>query len=1095
LTVANLKLSGEQIEQLQSAILGAFEADELRQFLLTHLDKYLSHISLGPNLKVVVLDVITQAEREGWTEDLLDAVADERPDRSDLQALCDRLRSGRRRLSEIPNPYRGLEFFDVAHAANYFGRAAMVDKLVKKLKQANFVAVVGPSGCGKSSLVRAGLLPALSAGALPGSAAWQWEIFWPGNDPMRALATALVNRLDPDLSEVDRLAEARKLADGLRSGALPAADVLARLHAKSPHVPRLLLIADQFEEAFTLCTDDEARRAFVDTLLAAAEAEWITVLFTLRADFYGRVLETEHFGKRVDAGLVNVLPMSREERREAVEQPAVQAGCRFEEGLVERILDAVEGAPGDLPLLEFALTEMWERQTADGMLTHAAYDAIGEVRGAIAKRADDTFKDLDAGQQAAVRAIFTRLVQVARPDEAGQDARRRIDLAELQPESRTLAQRLADARLLVTGRDPTSGDETVEVAHEALIRGWKQLQEWLNRDREFLLWRQRLGVLANIWEKNKRSEGALLGDVLLREAQVRSEGREDDLNDLELAFIADSAALRDREREAERKRQSDRLRLIARAAVGMGILALLALVFAVRAQNSANIATTREAELRAASTRAVASEGTAIAERSTAQAASTRAVEALEIANKERETAFVQQLAAVGEAEMLSADANATRKEVAFERQLVGVGRAEMPSFDPDASTVGILLIIESLNRIPTTLQGQGAWARVLEHFPPMKLMGEVRYPEVRMGGHGASPVMATSRDGELLAVRSRESLQVFNLSTGRLEFEISSSEGDVVALAFAPDKSTLALGGADGVVRLWLLESQHTRVTNGEIHPPGGVQALAFSGNNRYLATGSLSNEFAYVWNADSGDLTSELDHGTGDVWGVALNDDASRLVSSGWNYRIEENVARVWDIFDQPKVTQRVGGDVRDIAFSADGELLATGGWDGGVQIWSIQERHDFKTGMPELVSVPFAQIPIPDEWTNVRAVALDPIGNRVAAASNGVVQVWDYRTGRVVSSVEHGDVLLLEFVNDGAQLVSASQDMARLWNMDEGRTLGDTIRISATPVLEEPVIRDMIDQICARLERNLTQAEWKSYLPDKSYRSTCPNLPPGE
>jgi hypothetical protein len=475
-----------------------------------------------------------------------------------LEAQLAGLRARRHRLQKIPCPYRGLEYFDVAHAANYFGRTAMVEKLVDKLKQANFVAVVGPSGCGKSSLVRAGLLPALTKNALPNSSAWQVEVFRPGDDPLRALATALVNRLAPDLSPVDRLAEARKLADGLRSGALPVADVLAQLRAQYPDVPRLLLIADQFEEAFTLCADDAARRAYLDTLLAIAETPWATVLFTLRADFYRRVLESERFGRRVDAGLVNVLPMSREERREAVEQPALRAGCHFEEGLVERILDAVEDAPGDLPLLEFALTELWERQTADGALTHAAYDAIGEVRGAIAKRADEAIKDLDAEQTAAVRAIFTRLVQVTRPDEAGQDARRRVDLDELPPESQALAQRLADARLLVTGRDPISGDETIEVAHEALIRGWGQLQEWLNRDREFLLWRQRLRTLADIWEESGRSEGALLRDALLREAQVRSEGREGDLSALERAYIAESAAAAERaEQEAAAARQRE----------------------------------------------------------------------------------------------------------------------------------------------------------------------------------------------------------------------------------------------------------------------------------------------------------------------------------------------------------------------------------------------------------------------------------------------------------------------------------------------------------------------------------------------------------
>ena len=329
-----------------------------------------------------------------------------------------------------------------------------------------------------------------------------------------------------------------------------------------------MLIADQFEEAFTLCGDEKLRQAFFAALLQAAETPWLTVILTLRADFFGRVLADERLGPRVDRGLVNVLPMTAAERRAAIEQPALRAGRAFEEGLVERILAAVEDAPGDLPLLEFALTELWARQTGSGLLTHAAYEAIGEVRGAIAQRADSTLAGFNPDQRDAVRTIFTRLVQVARPEEGAEDTRRRINLEELAPQTAALAQQLADARLLVTGRDPDSGEETIEVAHEALIRGWQQLREWLNSDREFLLWRQRLRTLADIWDGSGRSEGALLRDALLREAQVRSRGRTDDLNALELAFIRESEVAAERAeqaREAARQRELERERALVQS--------------------------------------------------------------------------------------------------------------------------------------------------------------------------------------------------------------------------------------------------------------------------------------------------------------------------------------------------------------------------------------------------------------------------------------------------------------------------------------------------------------------------------------------------
>jgi formylglycine-generating enzyme required for sulfatase activity/energy-coupling factor transporter ATP-binding protein EcfA2 len=463
-------------------------------------------------------------------------------------------------LPAVPNPYRGLEAFEAAHAANYFGRAAMVEKLLAKVQTTNFVAVVGPSGSGKSSLVRAGLVTALSEGKLPGSRDWQVAIIRPSDDPLRALATPLVNQIGPELKPVERLKQVREMADGLQEGSLPIGDVLAEVRTLHPGLSRLLLIFDQFEETFTLCSDDALRRTFLQSLLTAANTPWLTVLFTLRADFYGRVLEDEPLGRRVDAGLVNVLPMTGAERRAAIEQPALNAGRRFEEGLVQAILDDIETEPGELPLLQFALTELWERQTPDGVLTHAAYGAIGGVSGAIAKRADQTLKGLQSDEQAAVRRIFTRLVRVAQPDEGAEDTKRRITLAEVDPVMQALVYKLADARLLVTGRDEQSGSETVEVAHEALIRGWAELKVWLNSDREFLLWRQRLRSLVANWVASKEDEGALLRGALLTEAEPWLKTRTNDLSEQEQHFITASRALADREvqeREAARQRELD----------------------------------------------------------------------------------------------------------------------------------------------------------------------------------------------------------------------------------------------------------------------------------------------------------------------------------------------------------------------------------------------------------------------------------------------------------------------------------------------------------------------------------------------------------
>lgn len=488
-------------------------------------------------------------------------------------------------LPDVPNPYRGLEPFEVEHAANYFGRAAMVEKLLAKLQATNFVAVVGPSGSGKSSLVRAGLVAALQEGRLFGSRNWQIVIIRPGDDPLRALATPLVNCIAPELQPVARIKQIRAMAASLQDGSVPIADVLAEVRTLHPRLSRLLLILDQFEETFTLCSDDVLRRIFLQTLLAVADTPWVTVLFTLRADFYGRILEDEPFGTKVDAGLVNVLPMTAEERRAAIEEPARNAGRCFEEGLIRMVLDDIEAEPGGLPLLQFALAELWKRQTKAGVLTHPAYHEIGRVAGAIAKHADETLQSLQQGEQIAVPHIFTRLVSVAQPD-WGEDTKRRIGLVEIDPAMHILVRKLADARLLVTSRNEQNGEETVEIAHEALIRIWSTLRSWLDNDRRFLLWRQRLRSLAHMWYEGGRSNDALINlrSSLLDEGINWIKERWSEFSSFELDFIKASLhaeEIETRMREAARQQELEKIRSRSEAAQKKVFQLSLALLIAV----------------------------------------------------------------------------------------------------------------------------------------------------------------------------------------------------------------------------------------------------------------------------------------------------------------------------------------------------------------------------------------------------------------------------------------------------------------------------------------------------------------------------------
>jgi KaiC/GvpD/RAD55 family RecA-like ATPase len=448
----------------------------------------------------------------------------------------------------------------------------------RRSRSETLVALVGPSGSGKSSVVQAGLLPLLRR-QRPPKATWDAVAFTPGDRPFHRLAAKLIPLLEPALSETDRLTEAQKLGDRLAAGEVLLEDVVERVLEKSNGTDRLLLVADQFEELFTL-TPEADRRPLVEALLQALKRVPLTLVLTLRADFYGHAIAlSRDLSDRMERGVVNLGPMTRQELEKVIVEPARRVGLKFEPGLVERILDDVGEEPGNLPLLEFALTELWARRQA-GRLTHAAYEEIGGIAGAIAQRAEEVFGGFTPEEQEAARRVLTRLVRVARPEEGTEDTRRRATLAELSPSQvgkgpgvRAVVKALADARLVVTGRDEATGEETVEVAHEALIRGWERLRRWLDEDREFLLWRQRLRVALEEWQRTGRDEGALLRGAPLTEAERWLAERAEDLNLDEQKYIRESVALRERE-------QTARQRLRQRITLGLGVGLLIALTLA-----------------------------------------------------------------------------------------------------------------------------------------------------------------------------------------------------------------------------------------------------------------------------------------------------------------------------------------------------------------------------------------------------------------------------------------------------------------------------------------------------------------------------------
>ncbi|HRQ59707.1 MAG TPA: TIR domain-containing protein [Azoarcus taiwanensis] len=498
--------------------------------------------------------------------DLSQDISDERI----LEALCaairrqalapeDRLNAAAFRADVCP--YRGLRPFREEDAEFFFGRETYTGKLIEAVEHTALVTVVGASGSGKSSVVRAGLIPRLrrtKAGRV-------WEIITmvPTDRPLHSLAAALLPYLEPHMTHVDRLGEINKLADHLLHGAVALRDVVEAVLNAQPGTERLLLFVDQWEELYTLVADDAVRRRFIAEVLDASANASVTVVLTLRGDFFGHALADRSFADRLEEGQINLGPMTTEELRRSIVAPAELMQLRFEPGLVDRILDDVGQEPGNLPLLEFVLAGLWEQRQGN-TLKHEVYDRMGGVDGAIAARADAEFARFDAAEKIAARRY---LLQLVKPGDETDDVRQRASLPVRDATVLKVVRRLADARLVVTGWDAMTGAETVEVTHEALIRNWTLLREWIDQDREFLRGKARIDAAATLWEKDRRDASRLLraGHPLAEgEALLARSGEE--LRAETIAFIEASMAATARTR---------RRTWFARAAISAVVLAVV----------------------------------------------------------------------------------------------------------------------------------------------------------------------------------------------------------------------------------------------------------------------------------------------------------------------------------------------------------------------------------------------------------------------------------------------------------------------------------------------------------------------------------------
>lgn len=482
---------------------------------------------------------------------------------------------------EIPNPYKGLEPFDEADSAQFYGRERLVERMLTRLGGPDplnkFMAVVGPSGSGKSSVVHAGLIPALRAGGVPGSDSWFIATMTPGTHPFESLERALTSvavSLPPMLLEqlVARPSGLRRSVQGL----LP------------DEVSPVVLVVDQFEELYTM-TSEQERQAFTDALVDAVThaQSRLRIVITLRADFYDHPLATRGIGELLRDHTELVTPMTHSELELAITRPAESVGVVVEPALLATLTADTTSELGVLPMLQYTLTELFDKRRGATM-TATAYESMGGLTGALVTRAESLFAALGPDGRAAAKQVFLRLVSL---NESGGDTRRRVLLSELKGiEGREgdlddMLRAFARHRLLSFDRDPASRAPTVQIAHETLIRAWTRLESWIDEARVDLLARVRLTTATAEWVDEGENPDYLLAGASLARYQTWIEDSPVRLTSKERAYLeAGVEQERQREEAAQAQElQGSRLRRRTRALVGLGVVSALVVALALLA--------------------------------------------------------------------------------------------------------------------------------------------------------------------------------------------------------------------------------------------------------------------------------------------------------------------------------------------------------------------------------------------------------------------------------------------------------------------------------------------------------------------------------
>ena len=799
-----------------------------------------------------------------------------------------------------PNPYKGLRAFEEGDADDFFGREELIRQLVERLGRTRFLAVVGPSGSGKSSVVRAGLVPALRRGAIAGSDGWRVVDMFPGARPLDGLEAALLRAVpDPPSGLLDQL---ERDEHGLHRA-------LLRLLPSDPS--EVVLVIDQFEEVFTLVEDESARTHFLGSIEAAVTDPHsrLRVVATLRADFYDRPLLYRGFAELFKSRVEAVVPLSPAELERAISGPAKRVDVSLEPGLVAAMLGDVAEEPGALPLMEYALTELFDRR--DGrILTLESYREIGGVSGALGRRAEEIFAGVDGEGQEAARQLFLRLVALG---EGAEDTRRRVQRAEVaslevdQEAMANVIDTFGASRQLSFDRDAATGAPTIELAHEAMLTAWPRLHRWIDTAREDIRTERRLAASAREWVEADRDQSFLLQGSRLEQAEAWAVDSRLAATPQEREYLEASGLERERRRTEEEAREAHERELERRS---FRRLRALVAVLAVAALVAAGLTVFATGQQRRA--------------------------------EEEERNARAREL---GAASVANLDVDPERS-ILLALEAVETTRAADGTVLPEAEEALHRAVIAS--RIVLTepeLGGTVDWSpegvfvtEGPENSGTIDLRDATTGESVRSWiGHVDSDVndIRFSPDGSMLATAGDDGLLVmWDPETGDEIARVQGETGAVGQSFDAKGRLVAAVWPEDGTARV-------AEASTGTImHTFHGLDTFPFdtalSPDGSRLAVASADVDVVSVFDVRTGDLVLELPRHTYSVNSVSWSPDG-RWIATGAG----DSSVRIWDAATGTLEERLLGhtGVVTTVDWSPDSRRIVSGGSDGTARVWELE------------------------------------------------------------------------------------------------------------------------------------------------------------